>query len=50
MADHVINEAKRCLNCKNPMCMTGCPISTPIPKMIHQFLNGGINEAGKDGI
>lgn len=47
MADHVIKEAKRCLNCKKPMCRTGCPINTPIPQMIQQFLNGGINEAGK---
>lgn len=47
MADHVVNEAKRCLNCKNPRCQTGCPIGTPIPTMIHEFLNGGISEAGK---
>ncbi len=47
MADHVINEAKRCLNCKKPMCRTGCPINTPIPQMIHEFLNEGITEAGK---
>lgn len=47
MADHVINEAKRCLNCKKPVCRTGCPINTPIPQMIHEFLNGGITEAGK---
>ena len=25
---HVIEEAERCLQCKKPMCMTGCPIST----------------------
>lgn len=31
MAVHVINEANRCLNCKKPMCMQGCPIHTPIP-------------------
>ena len=47
MADHVINEAKRCLNCKKPMCRTGCPINTPIPQMIQEFLNGGITDAGK---
>lgn len=47
MADHVINEAKRCLNCKKPMCRTGCPINTPIPQMIQGFLNGGITDAGK---
>ncbi len=47
MAIHVINEAKRCLNCKKPMCRTGCPINTPIPDMIHTFLEGDITAAGK---
>lgn len=47
MADHVINEAKRCLNCKNPLCRTGCPISTEIPTMIKEFLNGQITESGE---
>ena len=46
MAIHVINEARRCLNCKKPMCRTGCPINTPIPDMIHAFITGGINDAG----
>ncbi len=47
MAIHVINEAKRCLNCKKPMCREGCPIHTPIPDMIHTFLDGNINAAGE---
>lgn len=47
MADHVVYEAKRCLNCKKPLCMTGCPISTQIPTMIQEFLNGGIAKAGE---
>lgn len=47
MALHVIDEAKRCLNCKKPMCKEGCPIHTPIPDMISTFLAGNINEAGK---
>lgn len=47
MAVHVIDEAKRCLNCKKPMCRQGCPINTPIPDMIHTFLEGDINGAGK---
>ena len=47
MAIHVINEAKRCLNCKKPMCREGCPIHTPIPDMIHTFLEGDINQAGE---
>ena len=47
MAFHIINEAKRCLNCKKPMCRSGCPINTPIPDVISTFLSGNINEAGK---
>jgi glutamate synthase (NADPH/NADH) small chain len=34
MAVHVIDEANRCLQCKNPRCRTGCPINTNIPEMI----------------
>ncbi len=47
MAHNVIAEAKRCLNCKNPLCRKGCPISTPIPQMISKFLNGDIKGAGE---
>ena len=47
MADHVINEAKRCLDCKNPLCRVGCPIDTEIPTMIKEFLNGKITESGE---
>lgn len=47
MAHNVIAEAKRCLNCKNPLCRKGCPINTPIPLMISSFLNGDIKKAGK---
>lgn len=47
MPIHVVNEAKRCLNCKKPRCVEGCPISTPIPQMISEFLSGGITDAGE---
>lgn len=41
MAVHVINEAKRCLQCKKPLCrLKGCPIQTNIPEMIRLFLEG----------
>ena len=46
MAFNVINEARRCLNCKRPMCREGCPISTNIPEVIHTFLGGDIDAAG----
>jgi len=48
MAKHIIDEAKRCLNCKKPQCRMACPISTDVPGFIQKFLNGDIVEAGKD--
>ena len=47
MAHNVIAEAKRCLNCKKPLCRTGCPINTDIPRFISEFLHGNIDEAGR---
>ena len=44
---HVIEEANRCLQCKKPMCMTGCPISTEIPHMIKLFKEGKVKDAGQ---
>ncbi|MBQ9384517.1 MAG: NAD(P)-dependent oxidoreductase [Ruminiclostridium sp.] len=46
MAFNIIQEARRCLNCKNPMCQKGCPISTAIPTVIKTFLDGEIDKAG----
>ena len=46
MAYHVLDEANRCLNCGKPMCMEGCPIHTPIPKVISLLKEGKIDEAG----
>ena len=48
MAVHVINEARRCLQCKKPLCREkGCPVRTDIPEMIRLFLDGKSAEAGK---
>ncbi|MBQ7785551.1 MAG: NAD(P)-dependent oxidoreductase [Clostridia bacterium] len=46
MAIHVLEEAQRCLNCKVPMCQKGCPIHTPIPKVIRMMLDGDLDKAG----
>ncbi len=40
-----IDEAKRCLNCKNPLCVQGCPIEHKIPEWIHQLSKGNIGDA-----
>lgn len=42
----ILSEAKRCLNCKKPMCKEGCPVKTDIPNIIQMFLNGNMEEAG----
>ncbi len=47
MAKHIIEEAKRCLQCKNPLCVKGCPINTSIPTAIAMLLDGAIKDAGE---
>lgn len=46
MALHVMDEANRCLQCKNPQCMKGCPIKTPIPEVIKLLKENKLDEAG----
>ena len=46
MAIHVVNEARRCLHCKKPMCREGCPINTNIPEVIELFRTGHKEDAG----
>jgi len=29
-----LKEAERCLQCKNPLCVKGCPVNVPIPEFI----------------
>ena len=46
MALHVLDEANRCLGCKNPMCQQGCPIHTNIPEVIRLLKAGKMDDAG----
>ena len=46
MALHVMDEANRCLGCKNPQCQKGCPINTPIPEVIRLLKDNKLDEAG----
>ena len=41
-------EASRCLNCKNPRCVAGCPVSIDIPGFLQQVSAG--QEAKAAGI
>lgn len=47
MALHILDEANRCLECKNPTCIKGCPIGTPIPQVIKLLKDNRLDEAGK---
>ena len=33
-AEQAVNEAKRCIHCKNPACVSGCPVGIPIPDFL----------------
>ena len=38
-------EASRCLNCKNPKCVNGCPVNVHIPEFIAKVAEGKFDEA-----
>ena len=40
-------EAKKCLKCKNPKCVQGCPINNRIPEFIEQIKSNNYEEAYK---
>lgn len=40
-----IEEAKRCLNCKNPQCKLGCPVQIDIPEFIKEVSKGNFLQA-----
>ncbi len=45
--EQAIDEAKRCLGCKNKPCSTGCPVQIDIPAFIAQVAEGNFEEAYK---
>ncbi len=45
--EEAIIEAKRCLNCKNPKCMEGCPVSVKIPEFVALVVEGKFIDAAK---
>ena len=40
-------EAKRCLDCVNPTCITGCPVNINIPKFIKKIEEGNLLESAR---
>ena len=43
--DDILEQASKCLNCKNPMCRKGCPIATNIPAFISKIKEKNFKEA-----
>ena len=40
-------EASRCLQCKNPKCVKGCPVGVDIPQFVEKIAKGDFLEAAK---
>lgn len=45
--EEAIEEAKRCLHCKKPMCVGKCPVSVNIPEFIEHIKKGEFEKAAK---
>lgn len=43
--EQAIAEASRCLDCKNPKCVTGCPVNINIPKFLRELRDGRFQDA-----
>lgn len=43
--EQAVDEAKRCLNCKNMPCRSGCPVSVRIPEFIAKVAEGDFDAA-----
>lgn len=43
--EEAMEEAARCINCKNAKCVEGCPVSINIPAFIHEVKEGNIEAA-----
>jgi glutamate synthase (NADPH/NADH) small chain len=45
--EQALTEAKRCLDCPDPSCITGCPVEINIPKFVKNIERNEILEAAK---
>ena len=46
--EEAVKEAARCLNCKNPKCRNGCPVSIDIPAFISKVKDKDFEGAAKE--
>jgi glutamate synthase (NADPH/NADH) small chain len=45
--EEAVNEARRCLDCPDPTCITGCPVEINIPKFIKRIEQGDFLKAAQ---
>jgi glutamate synthase (NADPH/NADH) small chain len=45
--EFAVEEAKRCVQCKKPKCVEGCPVGVDIPQFIAKIAEGEFLEAAK---
>ena len=45
-SEQVKEESSRCLNCKNPRCVAGCPVNIKIPDFIKALKDNELQKAG----
>ncbi len=43
--EEAMEEAERCLNCKNAQCVKGCPVAIDIPGFVSEIKEGNFEEA-----
>jgi glutamate synthase (NADPH/NADH) small chain len=43
--EEAMDEASRCINCKNAKCITGCPVNINIPAFVHEVKEGNFEAA-----
>jgi len=46
-AEQAVAEAKRCIQCKKPSCIAGCPVEIDIPAFVALIADGKFDEAAK---
>ena len=46
-AELAMEEAKRCIQCKNPLCVGGCPVNIDIPWFIRLIAEGKFIDAAR---
>ena len=46
-SEMAVEEAQRCLNCKDKPCVSGCPVNVRIPEFVTEVAKGNFQEANE---